>query len=115
MSNAESDTIASAAGAGWSGGSTGWGWYGVDVNLFNEPMIYGCHPFSSSAFDIGDCDTQVAAMRHDKALSFTRTCWYWLRAAVSSSYFAGASDSGVAGNNSASTGAGGVRPYFLLK
>lgn len=115
LSNAESDTIASAAGAGWSGGSTGWGWYDVDVNLFNEPMVYGCRTFSSSGFDIGDCDTQVAAMRHDKALSFTRTCWCWLRAVVSSSYFADASSAGLADSGDASSGDGGVRVYFLLK
>ena len=115
LSNAESDTIASAAGAGWSGGSTGWGWYDVDVNLFNEPMVYGCRPFSSSAFDVGDCNTQVAAMIHDKSLSFTRSCWYWLRAVVSFSYFAIAHSDGFADYASASAGIGGVRVYFLLK
>lgn len=115
LSNAESDTIASAAGAGWSGGSTGWGWYDVDVNLFNEPMVHGCRPFSSSAFDVGDCNTQVAAMRHDKSLSFTRSYWCWLRAVVSSSRFAHASGTGDANYNDASIGDGGVRVYFLLK
>ena len=115
LSNAESDTVASAAGAGWSGGSTGWDWYDVDVNLFNEPMVYGCHPFSSSRFDIGDCNTQVAAMRHDKSLSFTRTYWCWLRAVVSSLYFAIADFAGIARCFDASYGDGGVRVYFLLK
>jgi hypothetical protein len=115
LSNAESDTIASAAGAGWSGGSTGWGWYDVDVNLFNEPMVYGCRPFSSSAFDVGDCNTQVAAMIHDKSLSFTRSYWCWLRAVVSSSRFAYAGSNGHADYYDASIGDGGVRVYFLLK
>ena len=115
LSNAESDTIDSAAGAGWSGGSTSFGWYDVDVNLFNEPMIYGSRPFSSSGFDIGDCDTQVAAMRHDKSLLFTRTSWCWLRAVVSSSYFAYVNFLGYADYHGASTTDGGVRVYFLLK
>ena len=115
LGNAESDTVSSAAGAGWSGGTTSWGWYDVDVNLFNEPMVYGCRPFSSSGFDIGDCDTQVAAMRHDKSLSFTRTYWYWLRAVVSSSRFAGADWGGHAYYYDASAVDGGVRVYFLLK
>jgi len=116
LSSAESDTVSSAAGSGWAGGATSWGWYDVDVNLFNEPMVYGCHPFSSSAFDIGDCNTQVAAMRHDKTLIFTRLHWYWLRAVVSSSYFAIAGYDGGAGHYyDASVGAGGVRVYFLLK
>ena len=114
LSNAESDTIASAAGAGWSGGTTGWGWYDVDVNLFNEPMVYGCHPFSSSGFDIGDCYTQVAAMRHDKSLSFTRSHYCWLRAVASSNYFAFTYSDGEAYYYPASAGDGGVRVYFLL-
>ena len=115
LSNAESDTIASAAGAGWSGGTTDWSWYDVDVNLFNEPMVCGCRPFSSSGFDIGDCDTQVAAMRHDKSLSFTRTNWYWLRAVVSSSRFASTDGGSSANSSDASADTGGVRVYFLLK
>ena len=115
LSNAESDTVSSAAGAGWSGGTTSYGWYDVDVNLFNEPMVYGCRPLSSSAFDIGDCDTQVAAMRHDKALQFTRTYWCWLRAVASSSCFATADHLGNAGYYNASQADGGIRVYFLLK
>ena len=115
LGNAESDTIASAAGAGWSGGTTNAGWYNGDVNLFNEPMVYGCRPFSSSGFDIGDCDTQVAAMRHDKSLSFTRTYLCWLRAVTSSSSFAVAGNDGVATYYGASSSDGGVRVYFLLK
>ena len=115
LGNAVSDAVSSAAGAGWSGGTTDWGWYDVDVNIFNEPMVYGCPPFSSSGFDIGDCNTQVAAMRHDKSLSFTRSQWCWLRAVVSPSHFAIANNSG---GNAALAGAssdGGVRVYFLLK
>jgi hypothetical protein len=114
LSNAESDTVPSGAGAGWSGGTTGWDWYDVDVNLFNEPMVYGGKACSSSFFDVGDCNTQVAAMRHDKSLSFTRTYWCWLRAVVSSSHFAHAYSDGSAGCGDASYGDGGVRVYFLL-
>ena len=114
LSNAESDTVSSAAGAGWSGGTTDWGWYDVDVNLFNEPMIYGSRVFSSSAFDVGDCNTQVAAMRHDKSIAFTRARWYWLRAVASSSYFALADISGYANFYSAGIDDAGVRVYFLL-
>lgn len=115
LSIAESDTVPSMAGAGWSGASTSWGWFSVDANLFNETMIYGGKVLSSSFYDVGDCNTQVAAMRHDKSLSFTRTYWCWLRAVVSSSSFASAYCSGDAGCGSASAGAGGVRVYFLLK
>ena len=78
-------------------------------------MVYGCRPLSSSGFDIGDCNTQVAAMRHDKSLSSTRTYWYWLRAVVSSFRFALAYNHGHADCTDASIGGGGVRVYFLLK
>ena len=114
LSNAESDTIASGAGAGKNGATTNWIWSDVTVNLFNEPMVYGGRVFSSSFFDVGDCNTQVAAMRHNKSLSFTRSHWCWLRAVASSLRFANASSSGAADSASASTSGGGVRPYFLL-
>ena len=114
LSNAESDTIASGAGAGWNGATTGWSWYDVTVNLFNEPMVYGGRVFSSSFFDVGDCNTQIAAMRHNKSLSFDRSYWCWLRAVASSSNFAIADYRGYANGSAASTSGGGVRPYFLL-
>ena len=114
LTNAESDTIASGAGAGYSGATTGWSWYDVTVNLFNEPMVYGGRVLSSSFFDVGDCNTQVAAMRHNKSLSFDRSYWCWLRAVASSSNFAYAYGNGDAGYGAASSSDGGVRPYFLL-
>lgn len=114
LSNAESDTIASGAGAGMNGATTGWGWYDVTVNLFNELMVYGGRVFSSSFYDVGDCNTQIAAMRHNKSLSFDRSYWYWLRTVVRSSDFASADGHGYADNNAAGISDGGVRPYFLL-
>lgn len=114
LSSAESDTIASGAGAGYNGATTSFSWCDVTVNLFNEPMVYGGRVLSSSLYDVGDCYTQIAAMRHNKSLSFDRSYWYWLRAVASSSSFAIASGYGYANGNAASSSGGGVRPYFLL-
>ena len=113
LSNASSTSVASAHGAGHSGGTTNWAWTTVTVNIFNEAMVYGCTPVSSSMFDTGECNTQVAAMRHDKSKSFTRNKWCWLRAASYSALFCGASNFGSA-NNGVASASGGVRPYFLL-
>ena len=115
LSNAESDTIASGAGGGYNGATTGWSWYDVTVNLFNEPMVFGRRVCSSSYYDDGDCNTQIAAMRHNKSLLFDRSYWCWLRAVASSSYFATASNDGGAYGLAAGLSDGGVRPYFLLR
>lgn len=113
LSNEKSDTIASGAGNGETGATTNWSWYDVTVNLFNEPMVYGGRVLSSSFLDVGDCNTQVAAMRHNKSLSFDRDFWCWLRAVVSSLHFAYATGYGHADRGLASD-LGSVRPYFLL-
>lgn len=114
LSNAESDTTASGAGAGYNGATTNWSWYNVTANLFNEPMVYGGRVLSSSFYDVGDCNTQIAAMRHNKSLSFDRSYWCWLRTVAGSSSFTAAGDYGNASDRVASLSDGGVRPYFLL-
>ncbi|MBQ8699519.1 MAG: hypothetical protein IJ521_11075 [Schwartzia sp.] len=114
LTKTTSPTGASAAGAGWVGTTTDWEWTSVLVNLFNEVMIYGCHPNSSSLYDVGDCCQQVAAFRHDKKLQTALRTWNWLRAVASASHFAGASVASYAAGTSASHAGGGVRPYALL-
>lgn len=116
LSDGESDTVPSGAGAGWTGGATGWNWYDVICNIFNETMVYGGRVLSSSFIDVGDCNTQVAAFRHNKSLSFNRAYWYWLRAVASSSCFCYADYyGGNAGYFDASASDGRVRPYFLYR
>lgn len=114
LANSMGNNLASSAGAGWVGSSNNWAWYPVLANLFNEPMVYGTTSFSSSGYDVGDCNTQIAAFRLNKAMSFVRSSWYWLRAVASASYFCGAHYTGSAGAHIASS-VGGVRPYFLLR
>jgi hypothetical protein len=78
-------------------------------------MVYGSKCFGSSGYDIGDCDTQVAAMRHNKSLLFSRAGWCWLRSVTISTDFARArGDGGATIGDGASDSGGRVRPYFLL-
>jgi hypothetical protein len=97
------------------GATNNWAWTDVLVNIFNEVMVYGTTPVGSSMFDVGDCNTQVAAMRHNKSLSFSRAGWCWLRSVADSAAFADASNNGDAYiGRGASVSSGRVRPYFLL-
>lgn len=107
-------SAASMAGAGYTGCSNHWAWASVLVNIMNEAMTYGTPAFSSSFYDIGDCNMQIALFRHCKARSFTRAQWNWLRAVAYSPNFAIAYRVGYSDYYSASY-AGGVRLYFLLR
>ena len=103
---------------GWPkqiGMADNWVWTTVTVNIFNEAMIYGTTPFGSSGYDVGECNTQVAAMRLNKSLSFSRSGWFWLRAVSTGARFACANYDGAA--RSAvypSSLSGHIRFYFLL-
>ena len=113
LSNATSSTAPSAAGAGWTGSSTGWGWYDVRVNIPSEPMIYGGAVFGSSGFDVGNKNRQLAYFRC-KPFCMSRQ-WFWLQAVASSPNFCLV----LAGGDASYSGAsysdsfGGLRPYFL--
>ena len=96
-----------------SGCSNNWAWTSVTVNIMNEPMVYGAPVFSSSGHDIGECNTQIAAFRHNKSLSFVRTANVGLRSVSNAPTFCYASNYGYASYANASY-ANGVRPYFLL-
>lgn len=123
LTNAMNANAASAAGAGWTG-SAYWNWAGsygntdgsypwvkVKVNIFNQAMMFGNHPFASSGQEEGNCNKQLAAFRYGQ--NFTRAYWCWLRDVASASNFADADSYGYADNLNASY-VGGVRPYFLL-
>jgi len=114
LSSSMNSNLTSTAGGGFTGASNGWAWYDVTCNIFNEPMVYGTTSFSSSGYDVGDCNTQVSAMRINKSQSFTRNYWCWLRAVASASRFCFAGSYGNAITDVA-TCVLGVRPYFLLR
>lgn len=123
LTNAMSSTAPSAAGAGWTGSTTGWAWTDVTANLMNEPMVYGGTVFGSSGHDVGNCKTQLPLFRHDHAATIagyrnnrTDRKWYWLRAVASGSRFCLASLIGHAHYTDAALrdAGSGIRPYFLL-
>ncbi len=114
LTNSVSTSGASMAGAGYTGFANNWAWTSVDVNIMNEAMTYGTRAFSSSFYDIGDCNMQIALFRGCKQLSFSRSNWNWLRAVSYSPAFALAYYYGHSIDASASY-VGGVRPYFLLR
>lgn len=117
LTNAMNANSASAAGAGWTG-SAYWDWsetpwQAVKVNIPNQAMMYGNHPFASSGQEEGDCNKQLAIFRYGQ--NFTRAYWCWLRDVASSSAFANATDNGRANSHAGASVVGGVRPYFLLR
>ena len=117
LSNAISDTAPSGAGHGWLGSVTNWAAVDVEVNIPNEPMVYGTKAYSSSAADIGTWPQQLPLFAHKQYVGGDDRSWFWLRAVASASYFAYASGDGVAGAYGAShAGAnGGISPFFLLR
>lgn len=115
LTNSVNNSIASNIGAGRMGSSNNWALTTVEVSLFNEPMIYGSVSTSSSYFDVGTGNTQIAAMRHDSSLSKgSNDLICWLRTVTHLASFAYMSPAGECGF-SLSSRVGGVRPYFLLR
>ena len=112
LSNAMTKDIASGAGAGWTGASSGWAWYTVKSCLLSEVAVYGSKVFSSSFYDVGE-DCERLPIYQFKGHSYTRQ-WFWLRAVASSSYFASAGSYGNADDSYASNSRGGVRPLICV-
>lgn len=101
------------------------GWFDSTIELMNEIMVYGSNIFhniqngANLAYNYTMDKQQLSLFRLKPALTVARNdagerYWYWLRDVVSASYFADVYNTGFAGSTSAS-GAGGVRPAFLIK
>ena len=115
LSNAVDTDVKSCGYNGWTGAASNWTWADVEVNLCNEPMVYGIRDVSSSFFDVGECTKQLAAFNLNHGLRCSKRQWWWLRAVAYSTNFAYVYGGGDAGHNSAGYAGGGVRPYFLLR
>lgn len=100
-------------------------WFDSTIELMNEIMVYGSNIFhnvqngANLAYNYTMDKQQLSLFRLKPALTVARNdagdrYWYWLRDVVSASNFAGVSSSGDA-NCSSASGAGGVRPAFLIK
>ena len=101
------------------------GWFDSTIELMNEIMVYGSNIFhniqngANLAYNYTMDKQQLSLFRLKPALTVARNdagerYWYWLRDVVSASNFAGVGSNGGATSLSAS-GAGGVRPAFLIK
>ena len=100
------------AGAGMTGASTGWNWYDTNIRLMNEAMAYGTGIFSSSAYDYGSENRQLAVFHFISPIQY-EYAYYWLSSVVSSAYFALVSGVGNAYFTSASQ-LNYVRPFILF-
>lgn len=114
LSNAMDDNVKSNAYDGWSGAASNWAWVNVKANLANENMVYGAPVLSSSLYDTGECNSQLAAFRLNHGLICSDRCWWWLRSVAHSAHFCNVSDDGYAGDSGAASSLG-VRPTALLR
>lgn len=93
-----------------------WAWYSRQIDLMNEEMVYGTRAWSQASqngYDTGSNKSQLAAFKHNHSLISSCRSWYWLRAVRSSTAFCDVLSAGSAYSYGAS-GAGGVRPCFLI-
>lgn len=112
LSNSMNTSIASGAGAGWTGASNGWDWFSAFCTLLTEVQVYGSRVFSSSFFDIGEGCSQLPLFKFVNHVYHGRF-YFWLRAVASSANFALAYGDGYASYASASN-ALAVRPLITI-
>jgi hypothetical protein len=100
-----------------NGKPSGGEWKDSDIEMMNEIMVYGCPVFlpandGSTVPNLYTIDkTQLPLFRARPDLIGIRANW-WLRDAVSGSYFALVGDGGNCGSDHASAAWVGVRPAF---
>jgi hypothetical protein len=114
LSNAMNANLKSNAYDGWSGAASGGAWASVKANLANENMVYGAPVLSSSLYDTGECNSQLAAFRLNHGLICPKQYWWWLRSVADSSDFCDVRGTGSADCYSAAS-SNGVRPIALLR
>ena len=112
LSNSTIASIASGAGAGWTGASNDWKWYSAYCTLLTEVQVYGSTVFSSSFCDVGEGCYQLPLFKFVNHVYHARFN-FWLRAVASSVHFAIAGGQGDAGYSSASL-AYPVRPLITI-
>ena len=98
-----------------NGLSSGWAWYGSQIDLMNEKMVYGSYAWgggSQNGHDTGTDKSQLALFQARPDLITNRENW-WLRDVTSAASFCRVDGSGFAGAWNASNSFG-VRPAFLI-
>ena len=112
LSNSMNTSIASGAGAGWTGASNDWAWASAYCTLLTEVQVYGSRVFSSSFFDIGEGCSQLPLFKFVNHVYHGRFN-FWLRAVASFTTFALAAGDGGAFGRVASD-AYAVRPLITI-
>ena len=101
-----------------NGKPSGGAWFDSDVELMNQPMVYGSYIYTPCS-DVGTVPKLRTIGKCQLPLfqccpwMITNRNWYWLRDVVSSSYFAGVSDQGDADSTNALY-KWDVRPVFPI-
>lgn len=124
LTNATNATTPSMGGAGMAGASSGWAWYNTTLCLMSEIQVYGSKVWSSSGYDTGCTNRQLALFKHDPTALVCKAggtgnadannrIWWWLKDIASASSFCGVAGGGVSGSSDASR-ADGVRPLFCI-
>lgn len=124
LTNMVNENTTSSGGAGIMGASTGWEWIQIGTSLMSEVQVYGTTVWSSSGYDTGIANRQLALFRHDPTalvcklggtddVTASNRTWWWLRDIASAPSFARVGNGGTADYASASY-ALGVRPLFLI-
>lgn len=98
---------------GYKGASSDWAWYDSKSDLMSEVEVYGSAICGSSFFDVGSAKAQLPLFALAPHLINPGRFTWWLRAVVSSAYFAYVYNGGYADYCNAGY-AFGVRPRFLI-
>ena len=88
VSNAMDPNIASIAGAGLMGASTGWEWITTQCVLPSEVQIYGSNVTSSSFYDTGEAYNKLAIFNFITTLEYAKNDSVWLKNVASSAHYA---------------------------
>lgn len=102
----------SMAGGGLNGSATAWEWKDTNIRLMNEAQVYGTGIWSSSAYDYGCENRQLAVFRFISPVQYERA-YYWLSSVVSSTSFAHVHTHGLATYSTAGY-ALSVRPLIVF-
>lgn len=120
LSKTVNTSAASGAYSAWSGASSDWAWYSINIRLLSEVQVYGTRVLSSSMFDVGAANVQLPyfLLRPDKLVAHrgygsSSRCNWWLSAVSYSTHFCSVDSDGYADNNGAGTSIG-VRPLVLF-
>ena len=113
LSNTMDPNSVSGGYPGYKGASSNWAWYDSKSDLMSEVEVYGSAICGSSFFDVGTAKAQLPLFALAPHLINPGRFSWWLRAVVSSTYFALVYNHGLAYNTSASY-TFGVRPRFLI-